>query len=246
MADSSANPTSGMNANYLDLVQAAAALSTFVTQANALVPPTQNAAAPKVSPEAVSLVGSVTAATPPTAPTTGSSSEKTKNSSREGATTNRDDNQQQQQQQTISAALFLSYSKLLDNKDTFPRRLMKVLGDESLSEIITWLPNGTSFAVLNPADFASKVMPKYFASGRGLAGGSTKYQSFTRKLNRWYVLICVAAALELSRGCLILPFLTLQCFLFSVWIQGFPSACKGSRSGSFFSRRLSTRSSSPL
>ena len=67
--------------------------------------------------------------------------------------------------------------------ERFPTRLMKVLESELLKPIIAWLPDGCSFAILNQEKFATKVMPEFFAGD----GGSTKYQSFVRKLNRWYV-----------------------------------------------------------
>lgn len=67
-------------------------------------------------------------------------------------------------------------------RDTFPQRLMSVLNDSSLSSIITWLHHGRSFVILRPDVFTATVLTKYFSS-EGIA--STKYPSFTRKLNRW-------------------------------------------------------------
>lgn len=68
-------------------------------------------------------------------------------------------------------------------KDFFPRRLMAALADETLCDIISWLPTGKSFAIMKPDVFIHQVLPKYF--GAPSSRGSTKYQSFTRKLNRW-------------------------------------------------------------
>lgn len=42
---------------------------------------------------------------------------------------------------------------------------------------VAWLPDGKSFIVRNPDDFARKVLPKFFKA--------TKFSSFTRKLYRW-------------------------------------------------------------
>ena len=75
---------------------------------------------------------------------------------------------------------------------TFPLKLMYLLCDESLSNVITWLPHGNAFAVYRPGDLVNDVLPTYFASN-GPANNRTlhkkkpnmKYASFTRKLNRW-------------------------------------------------------------
>jgi hypothetical protein len=64
-------------------------------------------------------------------------------------------------------------------QEFFPSVLHQILADESLSDIITWLPNGESFCVLKPDKFVS-VIEKYFGGE-----SSVKYASFTRKLNRW-------------------------------------------------------------
>lgn len=68
-------------------------------------------------------------------------------------------------------------------REVFPERLLAILNDASLADIITWLPYGRSFVIIRPDVFAEKVMPKYFPSPD--ARTSTKYPSFTRKLNRW-------------------------------------------------------------
>ena len=70
-----------------------------------------------------------------------------------------------------------------NKREIFPERLMAILNESALSDIITWLPHGRSFVIIRPDVFAEKVMPKYFPSPD--ARSSTKYPSFTRKLNRW-------------------------------------------------------------
>lgn len=70
-----------------------------------------------------------------------------------------------------------------NKREIFPERLMSILNDDSLSDIVTWLPHGRSFVIIRPDVFAEKVMPQYFPSPD--ARCSTKYPSFTRKLNRW-------------------------------------------------------------
>lgn len=62
---------------------------------------------------------------------------------------------------------------------TFPEQLMRVLFDESLSDIITWLPHGRGWIILDRKRFSEEVLPYYFGSSKA------KYGSFTRKLNRW-------------------------------------------------------------
>jgi len=48
-------------------------------------------------------------------------------------------------------------------KQSFARVLMDVLMDEKLNDIITFLPDGDAFAILEPKQFAEIVMPKYFS-----------------------------------------------------------------------------------
>lgn len=68
-------------------------------------------------------------------------------------------------------------------KEIFPQRLLAILADPALSNVITWLPNGCSFVIVRPDVFMETVLPKYLPPVD--ARGSTKYPSFTRKLNRW-------------------------------------------------------------
>ncbi len=68
-------------------------------------------------------------------------------------------------------------------KEIFPQKLMEILADSSTSEIISWLPHGRSFVIIRPDLFCEQVLPKYLPPAD--SRGSTKYPSFTRKLNRW-------------------------------------------------------------
>ena len=72
-----------------------------------------------------------------------------------------------------------------NKREIFPQRLVAILSDPTLTEIVTWLPNGKSFVIVRPDVFTEQVLPKYLPPAD--ARGSTKYPSFTRKLNRWYV-----------------------------------------------------------
>ena len=66
---------------------------------------------------------------------------------------------------------------------SFPLQMMDILSNEDPS-IIRWLPHGKGFIVADKKRFAAEVMPKYFSR-------ASKYTSFTRKLNRWYVTVIV-------------------------------------------------------
>jgi hypothetical protein len=62
-------------------------------------------------------------------------------------------------------------------KQSFARDLMDVLLDEANNDIITFLPDGDAFAILEPKAFAEKLMPKKF--------GIKTFSPFVRKLHRW-------------------------------------------------------------
>lgn len=78
------------------------------------------------------------------------------------------------------------------NKETFPQRLLAILNDGDVSsDVISWLPNGRSFIIARPDIFMESILPKYIAQDTNRTAQvsstaiSTKYPSFTRKLNRW-------------------------------------------------------------
>lgn len=74
-----------------------------------------------------------------------------------------------------------SNNNLRSSREIFPQRLMGILSDATLSDVISWLPHGQSFVIIRPDVFAERVLPKHLPSEKS----STKYPSFTRKLNRW-------------------------------------------------------------
>mmetsp|Transcript_5546 Transcript_5546/g.12065 ORF Transcript_5546/g.12065 Transcript_5546/m.12065 type:complete len:403 (-) Transcript_5546:1048-2256(-) len=59
----------------------------------------------------------------------------------------------------------------------FPAKLHKMISEPTNSSIITWMPHGRAFKVLDKETFFSEVLPKYL--------GCKKYESFTRQLNGW-------------------------------------------------------------
>jgi hypothetical protein len=69
------------------------------------------------------------------------------------------------------------------SKEIFPQRLMEILNDKSLADIVTWVSHGRCFVIVRPDVFTEQVLPEYLPSVD--ARSSTKYASFTRKLNRW-------------------------------------------------------------
>mmetsp|Transcript_17304 Transcript_17304/g.32771 ORF Transcript_17304/g.32771 Transcript_17304/m.32771 type:complete len:483 (+) Transcript_17304:100-1548(+) len=75
------------------------------------------------------------------------------------------------------------------SREIFPQRLMRLLSDFTISDVITWLPHGKSFVILQPEFLAENILPTYFpetTTGTNKSkGNSCKYPSFTRKLNRW-------------------------------------------------------------
>jgi HSF-type DNA-binding len=60
---------------------------------------------------------------------------------------------------------------------TFPMKLHMMLSTPEFSHIITWLPHGRSWRILNQADFEEQVIPLFFRHGR--------YSSFARQVNGW-------------------------------------------------------------
>jgi hypothetical protein len=67
-------------------------------------------------------------------------------------------------------------------REIFPQRLMAILSDSSLSDVISWLPHGRSFVIIRPDAFEERVLKSLLSTD---PRSSTKYPSFTRKLNRW-------------------------------------------------------------
>jgi len=61
---------------------------------------------------------------------------------------------------------------------SFPAKLMEILDKDMAPEAVWWLPGDKTFAV-HSKKFATDVLDKYFQR--------TKFMSFVRKLNQWYV-----------------------------------------------------------
>ncbi|KAG7343411.1 HSF-type DNA-binding protein [Nitzschia inconspicua] len=65
-----------------------------------------------------------------------------------------------------------------DTQHSFPLKLMSILENEAVSDVISWLPHGRGFRVHDQQRFENEVCPAYF-------GQRSKFSSFARKLNRW-------------------------------------------------------------
>lgn len=59
----------------------------------------------------------------------------------------------------------------------FPEKLMEVLDRADMEAIISWMPHGRAFVVLQPQQLRDNVLPRFFKQ--------TKFMSFTRQLNLW-------------------------------------------------------------
>lgn len=63
--------------------------------------------------------------------------------------------------------------------------LHDLVSDETTNNAIQWLPCGRLFFIEDREDFSTKIIPKYFPTGRGGGASATKFSSFTRRLKRW-------------------------------------------------------------
>jgi hypothetical protein len=66
---------------------------------------------------------------------------------------------------------------LKDAKKTFPVILFDILENPEYREILTWLPGGKAFIVLDKERFVTEILPTYFKA--------CLFPSFARKLQRW-------------------------------------------------------------
>lgn len=62
-------------------------------------------------------------------------------------------------------------------KPSFADKLHAILANKHLAKIITWLPSGKSFCILDKERFTKNVLPTYFREA--------KFESFSRRIKRW-------------------------------------------------------------
>jgi hypothetical protein len=60
---------------------------------------------------------------------------------------------------------------------TFPAKLHSILSNPEFEDIISWLPHGRSWRILQQEAFEERVIPLYFRHSR--------YSSFARQVNGW-------------------------------------------------------------
>ncbi|KAL3776374.1 hypothetical protein ACHAWO_004409 [Cyclotella atomus] len=63
------------------------------------------------------------------------------------------------------------------HKSSFADKLHAILSNKQLDKIITWLPSGKAFCVLDKESFTKKALPTYFRDA--------KFESFSRRIKRW-------------------------------------------------------------
>jgi len=61
--------------------------------------------------------------------------------------------------------------------NNFPSKLHRMLSDEQHSDVISWMPHGRAFKILNKERFMTEVIPAYLSC--------IKFESFTRQLSNW-------------------------------------------------------------
>lgn len=66
---------------------------------------------------------------------------------------------------------------IASKRESFPLILHDILSNPKYTHIITWLPSGRSWCILNPKLFEKEVIPRHFRHG--------KYASFMRQVNGW-------------------------------------------------------------
>ena len=79
---------------------------------------------------------------------------------------------------TAAAKLMEEENNLESGFLSFPDRLMMLLDSGEEGDSLWWMEDGESFCIA-PHRFSESVLEKYFQG--------TKFESFTRKLNRWSV-----------------------------------------------------------
>jgi len=71
-----------------------------------------------------------------------------------------------------------SYIEINDKrKKSFPETLMDILSSKDIGDMITWLPRGNAFVILDKANLTKHVLPLYFKQ--------IQYRSFVTRLYRW-------------------------------------------------------------
>jgi len=67
--------------------------------------------------------------------------------------------------------------KSTNKESTFPVKLHKILSSQQFRHVITWLPHGRAWKILDHEVFEDQVLPLFFNHGR--------YTSFARQVSGW-------------------------------------------------------------
>ncbi|GAX19845.1 hypothetical protein FisN_11Lh281 [Fistulifera solaris] len=112
--------------------------------------------------------------------TAGSNAEKprkTPNAGNHDSKTMGEDSQAVYHDYSKDKAMLLSTDETRESVQTFPMKLHAILSNPEFSNIVSWLPHGRAFRILQHKAFEEKVIPLYFRHGR--------YSSFARQVNGW-------------------------------------------------------------
>lgn len=114
-----------------------------------------------------------------------------------------DDGRGRRNQEAVDDGFIYGLAKPKESKKKagFIPSLMEALSDESLSDILTWLPHGRAFVILQPDLFSEHVVPRCIPSykkcedsghvdGHDDDNGTNdrnirRYRGFLKKLMRW-------------------------------------------------------------
>jgi len=66
---------------------------------------------------------------------------------------------------------------LSEKKLSFAEQLMVILDSDEYSDVLTWMPDGKAFTIVEPKRFTKELMPRFF--------NIRNMSSFVRKLTRW-------------------------------------------------------------
>ena len=77
----------------------------------------------------------------------------------------------------VAGAITPSSLASVGKEPTFPAKLHMILSNPEYADIISWLPHGRSWRILQQKTLEEQILPLYFRHGR--------YSSFSRQVNGW-------------------------------------------------------------
>lgn len=109
---------------------------------------------------------------------------------------------------SVELADFYDDSIMIASDAPFSIKLHRILSNPEFSRIISWLPHGRSWRVLQPKIFEEKVIPRYFRH--------TRFSSFMRQVNGW-------GFRRISRG------IDINSYYHELFLRGMPHLCLSMR-----------------